>query len=65
MGRQGAEGASRIRRKHEDQPPRFRSQLEDVVEKGGVVVGKTIDIITDAEAILDGPVDGAREAKLI
>jgi hypothetical protein len=28
MGRQGSEGASRIRRKHEDQPPRFRSQLE-------------------------------------
>jgi len=28
MGRQGSEGASRIRRTHEDQPPRFRSQLE-------------------------------------
>ena len=43
----------------------FGVSWNDVVEKGGVVVGKTIDITIDAEAILDGPVDGAREAKLV
>ena len=43
----------------------FGVSWNDVVEKGGVVVGKTIDITIDAEAILDGPDDGAREAKLI
>ncbi len=42
----------------------FGVSWNDVVEKGGVVVGKTIDITIDAEAILDGPVDGARETKL-
>jgi polyisoprenoid-binding protein YceI len=38
----------------------FGVSWNDVVEKGGVVVGKTIDITIDAEAILDGPDDGAR-----
>jgi len=36
----------------------FGVSWNDVVEKGGVVVGKTIDITIDAEAILDGPDDG-------
>jgi len=34
----------------------------DVVEKGGVVVGKMIDITIDAEAILDRPRDESGEA---
>ena len=41
----------------------FGVSWNDVVEKGGVVVGKTIDITIDAEAILDGPADGARAAE--
>jgi len=32
----------------------------DVVDKGGVVVGNTIDITIDAEAILEGQDEGAR-----
>ena len=43
----------------------FGVSWNDVLEKSGVVVGKTIDITIDAEAMLDGPDDGAREAKLI
>ena len=41
----------------------FGVSWNDVVDKGGVVVGKTIDITIDAEAILEGQ-DNAREAKL-
>jgi hypothetical protein len=65
MGRQGSEGASRIRRKPRINRHDFGVSWNDVVEKGGVVVGKTIDITIDAEAILGGSDDGAREAKLI
>ena len=32
----------------------------DVVDKGGVVVGNTIDITIDAEAILEGQDEGAK-----
>ena len=32
----------------------------DVVDKGGVVVGNTIDITIDAEAILEGQDEGPR-----
>jgi hypothetical protein len=39
----------------------FGVSWNDVVERGGFVVGKTIDITFGAEAILDGPDDGARE----
>jgi hypothetical protein len=35
----------------------FGVSRNDVVEKGRVVVGKTIDITIDAEAKLDGPDD--------
>jgi polyisoprenoid-binding protein YceI len=42
----------------------FGVNWNDVVDKGGVVVGNTIDITIDAEAILEGQNDGAREATL-
>jgi polyisoprenoid-binding protein YceI len=42
----------------------FGVSWNDVVDRGGVVVGNTIDITIDAEAILEGQGDGAREAKL-
>lgn len=42
----------------------FGVSWNDVVDKGGVVVGNTIDITIDAEAILEGQDDGPREAKL-
>ena len=42
----------------------FGVSWNDVVDKGGVVVGNTIDITIDAEAILEGQDDGARAAKL-
>ena len=41
----------------------FGVSWSDVVDKGGVVVGNTIDITLDAEAILEGAGDGARDAK--
>jgi polyisoprenoid-binding protein YceI len=40
----------------------FGVSWNDVVEKGGFVVGPTIDITIDAEAILDRPGDHAGEA---
>ena len=43
----------------------FGVSWNDVVDRGGVVVGNTIDITIDAEAILEGQDDGAREAKLV
>ena len=42
----------------------FGVSWNDVVDKGGVVVANTIEITIDAEAILEGQDDGAREAKL-
>ena len=42
----------------------FGVSWNDVVDKGGVVVGDTIDITIDAEAILEGQDAGAREASL-
>src|SRR5882672_6362643 len=42
----------------------FGVSWNDVVDKGGVVVGNTIEITIDAEAILEGQDDGAREATL-
>ena len=38
----------------------FGVRWNDVVDKGGVVVGATIDITLDAEAILGDQDDGAR-----
>lgn len=38
----------------------FGVSWNDVVDKGGVVVGNTIDITIDAEAILEGQDEGAR-----
>src|ERR1700680_2221187 len=43
----------------------FGVSWNDVVDRGGVVVGKTIDTTSAAEAILEGQDDGAREAKLV
>lgn len=40
----------------------FGVSWNDVVDKGGVVVSNTIDITIDAEAILEGQDEGAREA---
>src|SRR4029077_14851105 len=42
----------------------FGVSWNDVVDKGGVVAGNTIDITIDAEAILGEQDEGAREAKL-
>jgi polyisoprenoid-binding protein YceI len=42
----------------------FGISWNDVVDKGGVVVGNVIDITIDAEAILDGQDAGAQEASL-
>jgi polyisoprenoid-binding protein YceI len=42
----------------------FGVSWNDVVDKGGVVVGNTIDITIDAEAIFERQDDGAREATL-
>jgi len=38
----------------------FGVSWNDVVDKGGVVVGNTIDITIDAEAILEEQDEGAR-----
>ncbi|HEY2151481.1 MAG TPA: YceI family protein [Vicinamibacterales bacterium] len=43
----------------------FGVSWNDVVDKGGVVVGNTINITIDGEAILEGQDDGALEAKLV
>jgi polyisoprenoid-binding protein YceI len=40
----------------------FGVSWNDVVDKGGVVVGNLIDITIDAEAILEGPDESAHEA---
>jgi polyisoprenoid-binding protein YceI len=40
----------------------FGVSWNDVVDKGGVVVGTMIDITIDAEAILGGADEGAHEA---
>jgi polyisoprenoid-binding protein YceI len=52
MGRQGSEGAGRIVAKTRINRHDFGVSWNDVVDKGGVVVGNTIDITIDAEAIL-------------